>query len=158
MLPYTADKMNESDVADTKTAVFDKWTKRKLVQQHFYLRCQNEYIASFSTNKRAENKEVKEGDVILILNERHSRKAWPIARVTKVFPSKDGIVRSIECKMANAIKTKPDKKNARTKIYCSMSESLNIKMRTTIRGVKNIATLHSTPVKNHKKFCLALTP
>ena len=106
MLPSTADKMNESDVADTKITVFDRCTKRKLVQQHFYLRWQNEYIASLSKNKRAENKEVKEGDVILILNERHSRQTWPIARVTKVYPSKDGIVRSIECKMANAIKTK----------------------------------------------------
>ena len=31
MLPSTADKMNEADVADTKIAVYDKWTKRKLV-------------------------------------------------------------------------------------------------------------------------------
>ena len=148
MLPSTADKMNESDVADTKIAVFDRWTKRKLVQQHFYLRWQNEYIASLSKNKRAENKEVKEGDVILILNERHSRQAWPIARVIKVFPSKDGIVRSIECKMANAIKTKSDKKNARDKDLLSMSESLKIKIRTTTRGVENIAILHSTPVNS----------
>ena len=66
-----------------------------------------------SKNKRAENKKVKEGDVLLILNEKHSRPAWPIARVTKVFPSKGGIVRSIESKMAKAIKTKSDKKNAR---------------------------------------------
>ena len=99
-----------------------------------------------SKNKRADDKKVKEGDVILILNERHSRQAWPIARVTKVFPSKDDIFRSIECKMANAIKTKSDKKNARDKDILSMSESLKIKIRTTTRGVKNIAILHLTPV------------
>ena len=51
MLPSTADKMNESNVADTKIAVFDRWTKRQLVQHHFYLRWQNEYIASLSKNK-----------------------------------------------------------------------------------------------------------
>ena len=120
--------------------------QKKTCSTTFYLRWQNEYIASLSKNKRAENKEVKEGDVILILNERHSRQAWPIARVTKVFPSKDGIVRSIECKMANAIKTKSDKKNARDKDLLSLSDSLKIKIRTTTRGVENIAILHSTPV------------
>ena len=48
--------------------------------------------------------------------------------------------------MANAIKTKPDKKNARDKDLLSMSDSLKIKIRTTTRGVENIAILHSTPV------------
>ena len=48
--------------------------------------------------------------------------------------------------MANAIQTKPDKKNARDKDLLSMSDSLKIKIRTTTRGVKNIAILHSTPV------------
>ena len=63
-----------------------------------------------------------------------------------MFPGKDGIVRSIECKMANAIKVKPDEKNARDKDLLSMSESVRIKIRTTTRGVENIAILHSTPV------------
>ena len=48
--------------------------------------------------------------------------------------------------MANAIKTRSDKKNARDKDLLSMSESLKIKIRTTTRGVENIAILHSTPV------------
>ena len=103
MLPSKADKINEADVADTKTVVYDRWTERKLVQQEFYLRWQNGHLASLSQNKRAENKEAKKGDVISILNARNSRQAWQIASVTKVFPSKDGIVRSVECKMANAI-------------------------------------------------------
>ena len=146
MLPSAADKKNESDVTDTKIAVFDRWTKRKLVQQQFYLKWQNEYLASLSKNKRVDNKDVKNGDVVLLLNERHSRETWPIARVVQVFKSKDGVVRSVECKMANAIKTKPDKKNAREKDQLSMSDSLKIKIRTTTRGVENIAILHSTPV------------
>ena len=146
MLPSGADKKNESDVADTKIAVFDRWTKRKLVQQQFYLRWQNEYLASLSKNKRIDNKDVKNGDVVLLLNERHSRQEWPIARVVQVFKSKDGVVRSVECKMANAIKTRSDKKNATDKDLLSMSESLKIKIRTTTRGVENIAILHLTPV------------
>ena len=119
---------------------------KKQVQQQFYLRWQNEYRVSLSKHKRADNKEIKKGDVVLILNERHSRQAWPIARVVQVFKSKDGVVRSVECKMANAIKKKTDKKNEREKDPLSMSDSLKIKIRTTTRGVENIAILHSTPV------------
>ena len=48
--------------------------------------------------------------------------------------------------MANAIETRSDKKNARDKDLLSMSDSLKIKIRTTTRGVENIAILHSTPV------------
>ena len=110
------------------------------------MRWQNEYLASLSKNKRIDNKDVKKGDVVLLLNERHSRQEWPIARVVQVFKSKDGVVRSVECKMANAIKTRSDKKNATDKDLLSMSESLKIKIRTTTRGVENIAILHSTPV------------
>ena len=90
-----------------KLQFFDRWTKRKLVQQQFYLRWQNEYLASLSKNKRIDNKEVKNGDVVLLLNERHSREAWPIARVVQVFKSKDGIVRLVECKMTTAMVKNP---------------------------------------------------
>ena len=120
--------------------------KTKTRSAKHYLRWQNEYLTSLSKNKRVDNKDVKNGDVVLLLNERHSRQVWPIARVVQVFKSKDGVVRSVECKMANAIKTRSDKKNATDKDLLSMSESLKIKIRTTTRGVENIAILHSTPV------------
>ena len=142
MLPSSADKASELDLSDMKISVHDRWTKRKLVQQQFYLKWQNEYLSSLSKNKRIDNKEVKNGDVVLLLNERHSRQAWPIARVVKVFKGKDGIVRSVECKMATAmVKNKPDMKNGNKDPL-----SIKIKIRNTTRGVENIAILHSTPV------------
>ena len=84
-----------------------------MIQQNFYLRLQIEYLASLSQNERAENKEVIEGDVILLLNERHSRGEWPLARITKSFRSQAGIIRSVEFKVAHSSKTKRvTKKNA----------------------------------------------
>ena len=87
-----------------KISIHDRWTKRKLIQQNFYLRWQNEYLSSLSQKKRADNKEINEGDVILLLNERHSRDEWPLARITKLFRSQDGVVRSVECKVAHSSK------------------------------------------------------
>ena len=54
----------------------------------------------------------------LLLNERHSRQAWPIARVVKVFKSKDGIVRSVECKMATSMVKNNQTRKIETKILC----------------------------------------
>ena len=85
MLPASTDEMNEGDLKKLKISIHDRWTKRKLIQQNFYLRWQNEYLSSLSQNKRADNKEINEGDVILLLNERHSRDEWPLARITKLF-------------------------------------------------------------------------
>ena len=106
MLPASTDEMNEDDLRKLKIAIHDRWKKRKLIHQNFYLRWQNEYLASLSQNKRTENKKVKEGDVILLLNERHSRAEWPLTRINKKFRSQDGVVRSVECKVAHSSKTK----------------------------------------------------
>ena len=92
--------------------------QKKTCSKQFYILWQNEYLASLSKNKGADSKAIKKEIVVLIDNEKHMRQAWPIARVTQVFPSKDGIVRSVECKMANAVKTSPTRKMQVTKIYC----------------------------------------
>ena len=67
MLPSSADKIDEADLTDIKIAVYDSWIKRKHVQQQSYLRWQDEYLASLSKYKRANNKEIKKGDVALII-------------------------------------------------------------------------------------------
>ena len=144
MLPASTDEMNEGDLKKLKISIHDRWTKRKLIQQNFYLRWQNEYLSSLSQNKRAENKEIKEGDVILLLNERHSRDEWPLARITKLFRSQDGVVRSVECKVAHSSKTKRvTKKNAPNQDNNELY--IQTKPRITTRGVEHIAILEGAP-------------
>lgn len=36
------------------------------------------------------------GDVVLLRDDDLPRNKWPLARITKVFPSKDGLVRKVE--------------------------------------------------------------
>ena len=98
MLPSSADKASELDLSDMKISIHDRWTKRKLVQQQFYLRWQNEYLASLSKNKRIDNKDVRNGDVVLLLNERHSRNAWPIARVVQILKTKTALYDRLNAK------------------------------------------------------------
>ena len=40
------------------------------------------------------------GDVVLMVDEGAPRGFWPLARITSVFPGRDGQVRSVELKTA----------------------------------------------------------
>ena len=43
-----------------------------------------------------EEKSINVGDIVIIKDATLSRGKWPLARISKIFPSKDGIVRSVE--------------------------------------------------------------
>ena len=38
----------------------------------------------------------REGDIVLLLDDALTRNRWPLAQVTKVFPSRDGFVRKVQ--------------------------------------------------------------
>ena len=44
------------------------------------------------------------GDIVLLKDSDVSRQQWPMGRVVRVFPSEDGLVRSVELKVPAATK------------------------------------------------------
>ena len=67
-----------------------------------------------SKNKRTAKSatDIKPGSIVLLINERKNRHHWPLARIERVFTSKDGIVRSVELRLpmsAKEVKTKGKK-------------------------------------------------
>lgn len=40
---------------------------------------------------------MKEGDVVLMCDSDHPRNRWPLALISKVYPSKDQLVRKVQC-------------------------------------------------------------
>ena len=98
---------------------------------------------SLAKNKNNENKNINVGDIVIILNERKTRDTWPIARVTKVFRSRDGVIRSVELKLPIKIETK--KKTTKKNALLSDHRSLDVEAsnRYTTRCVEHIAILES---------------
>ena len=43
---------------------------------------------------------LNQGDIILLVNEKTQRSKWPMARVTKLLPGMDGLVRNVKCQDA----------------------------------------------------------
>ena len=61
---------------------------------------------SLAKNNDNENENKNVGDIVILLNERKTCDTWPIARVTKIFRSCDGVIRSVKVKLPIKVETK----------------------------------------------------
>ena len=141
--PATVDNLSARDLDKIKLSIQDRFQKRKVLQAKFFIKWRDEYLMSLAKNKNNENKNINVGDIVIILNERKTRDTWPIARVTKVFRSRDGVIRSVELKLPIKVETK--KKTTKKNALLSDHRSLDVEAsnRYTTRGVEHIAILES---------------
>ena len=54
-----------------------------------------------------ENPSIREGDIVLVSDDNVSRTKWPMARVEKVHPGKDGLVRTATVKAQKGVFNRP---------------------------------------------------
>ena len=159
-LPSSLDELENLD--NIRLSVQDRWNKRKILQEKFFVKWKDEYLSSLSKNKRiAESAtDIKPGSIVLLINERKNRHHWPLARIERVFTSKDGIVRSVELRLpmsAKEVKTK-GKKLANKKTGSNNKELCLSEPRLTTRGVENIALLEEALVNQTNSGRLDTTP
>ena len=100
--------------------------------------------------KQTKNLVIKEGDVVLLLDEKGSRDTFPIARVIKVYKGSDGVVRSVDLRLPIKVKgtkktKKPDSKNEANKLNFYPNKAKVIQ-----RGVEKLALLEENPSVNSK--------
>ncbi|KRZ69656.1 hypothetical protein T10_8747 [Trichinella papuae] len=79
---------------------------------HFWKGWRSEYIATFCTRLkwRSDSIEPNGGDIVLIAEENVNKGRWMMGRVLELFYGRDGIVRSVQLKVANGEMTRPMKK------------------------------------------------
>ena len=91
-----------------------------------------------------ENKAINVGDVVLVMNNKTTKDSWPIARVTKIFKSNDGICRSVELRLPINMTTKEKVANFAKRSASKPDITYEYKNpRLTTRGVDHIAILES---------------
>ena len=133
--------------------------KRKILQEKFFVKWKDEYLSSLSKNKRTAESatDVKPGSIVLLINERKNRHHWPLARIQRVFTSKDGIVRSVELRLPMSAKEVKTKKLAKQTGSNNKELCFN-EPRLTTRGVENIALLEEALVNQTNSGRLDTTP
>jgi hypothetical protein len=75
-----------------------RWRQAQVITTHIWRRWIKEYLPSLikRTKWQQDVRNLNVGDLVLLVNPATARGAWPLGRVTKVFPGADNIVRSAE--------------------------------------------------------------
>jgi len=73
----------------------------------FWVRWKREYLTLLNENRgKSASKPISVGD-ILLLNEGTKRQYWPLVRVTKLLPGRDGRLRSVQIQVRGKVLTRP---------------------------------------------------
>ncbi|XP_043201117.1 uncharacterized protein LOC122369981 [Amphibalanus amphitrite] len=75
-----------------------RWRQSQVLAEHFWKRWRNEYVPTLASRQKwlRERRNLKVEDVVLMIEADSPRGFWPLARVTRVFPGSDGVVRTVE--------------------------------------------------------------
>ena len=86
-----------------------RWRHVQYVVNLFWKRWTKEYLPTLQIRskwlKTKENLQV--GDIVLMLDETLPRNQWPLARVTEIHTSDDGLVRSVKIKTSSGVYDRP---------------------------------------------------
>ncbi|XP_067927903.1 uncharacterized protein [Watersipora subatra] len=80
-----------------------RWKISQRMADEFWLAWKTEYLNSIIPRQKwkTERKNIKVGDIVMILDENVARSDWKIGKVTQTSPGKDGLVRNVEVILGN---------------------------------------------------------
>ena len=86
-----------------------RWRMAQALADMLWRRWRKEYLPSLTTRSKwnKEQRNLQEGDLILLKNDDAPRSHWPLGRILKTFSGSDGRVRMAEVKTPNGILMRP---------------------------------------------------
>lgn len=90
----------ELDVIET-TNLQKKFQYRAKLRQDLRKRFRSEYLGQLRQQAEKQKSTIQVGDVVMIENENSKRLDWPLAKVTELYPGRDGKVRLVGVNTAN---------------------------------------------------------
>ncbi|XP_047671761.1 uncharacterized protein LOC125145112 [Tachysurus fulvidraco] len=75
-----------------------QWRQVQALANHFWTRWRREYLPCLQHRPKwtVPRRNLQVGDLVLLRDKQTSRNCWPMARISAVFPGKDGHVRKVE--------------------------------------------------------------
>ncbi|KAK3742103.1 hypothetical protein QZH41_020261, partial [Actinostola sp. cb2023] len=79
-----------------------QWRRVQHLANIFWSRWRKEYLPTLQSRRKWQNasRDLKEGDLVLLCNKDAPRNDWPLARVVKAQPGRDGKVREVDLETA----------------------------------------------------------
>lgn len=91
-------ELPEPTINDFEPDYIKRWSKTVAVKQAFWRKWSREYLQSLQLRSKWQSKHpnVKVDDLVLIVDQNSSSLKWTMGRITRIIPSKDGIVRVVD--------------------------------------------------------------
>ena len=86
-----------------------RWRQVQYLAGQFWARFKNEYLPTLQKRQKwtQVSRNMTDGDIVLIVDSDVPRGQWKMGRVTKVIPSKDGLVRKVVVKTSTSTYLRP---------------------------------------------------
>ncbi|XP_029209924.2 uncharacterized protein LOC114973693 [Acropora millepora] len=99
----------EDEVSANKSTTRQRYLYQQKLINHFWQRWRGEYLQQLSVRQKWMNEQpaLKIGDVVLISEDKVSRGKWPMGRVDKLLPGKDGLIRTVILKTKKGLLRRP---------------------------------------------------
>ena len=98
-----------ADTSDVDLTSRRKWKQVQALRSMFWSRWVNEYLPSLTERPRSTAKpaNLEEGQLVLMQDDDVKRTKWPLGRIVKTMPGKDGVVRVVEVRNRSGVYTRP---------------------------------------------------
>lgn len=86
-----------------------RWRQVQYLAQQFWLRWRREYLPTLQRRQKwvSKTRNVRQGDVVLMVEDDVPRGHWRLGRVTEVFPGRDGLIRKVLVKTSSTALMRP---------------------------------------------------
>ena len=96
-----------------------RWKRVQFLANQFWQRWRREYLQNLQTRRKWQSprRNLQIGDIVIDKEGDLSRNQWPLARVTKTYPSDDGFVRKVEIEKATQDMDKDGRRKNSLNVY-----------------------------------------
>ncbi|KYN15040.1 hypothetical protein ALC57_12744, partial [Trachymyrmex cornetzi] len=99
----------EPNLIDETSSRLNRWQLIRQKVEHFWKRWKAECLQRYHVISKCHHPstQLKEGSLVLVLDERYPPAKWPLARVIKLHPSNDNLTRVVTVKTASTTFKRP---------------------------------------------------
>lgn len=96
-------------VISSDTSLHKRWVLCQAIIHHFWRRWSAEYLQHLQRagKWRTQKPNLQPGDVVVITDTNSFTNHWPMGLILKVYPGKDGLVRTVDVKTATTVLKRP---------------------------------------------------
>lgn len=99
----------EPSIEQSKSSHLTRWELIRQMLESFWTRwskeCLQRYYAIYKWN--TSNSSLKEGGLVLVIDERYPPSKWPLGRIIQIHPGKDGLTRVVTIRTQTSIFKRP---------------------------------------------------